>query len=315
MVSFIVPAYNAEKTIKRTIMSILNQKDTNLEYEIVIINDGSNDGTDSIINKIIGEETTNEKNIVSNQAKIIYYTQENGGLSKARNVGLQKSKGDYIIFVDSDDYISEYLLRDIEEYINQNVDLIKWNPVYLNEEGKTVGKEECYPFDIKTGIEGFNYLYGKDRLISSAWNYAIKRYLVPEFPVGRYHEDFARMPIMMLKAKTMVSLNKNEYYYVLSNTSIMRGNDDSKKRKRLEDLLTNYDELIIEAKKLNLDKFTFDNFMIFLTNSMLVILPELQGENKTFFIKELRKRKIAKNIKSRNIKQFVKRILLEMQGF
>ncbi len=315
MISFIVPAYNAEKTIKRTIMSILNQKDTTLKYEIVIVNDGSNDGTDNIINQIIDEQITNEKNIVNNQAKIIYYTQENSGPSKARNVGLQKSKGDYIIFVDSDDFISEYLLRDIETYVNQNIDLIKWNPVYLNEEGKTVGKEECYPFDVKTGKDGFNYLYGKDKLISSAWNYAIKRYLVSEFPEGKYHEDFAIMPIIMLKAKTMVSLDKNEYYYVLSKDSIMRSKDEQKKRKKVEDILVNYDELIKKAKKLNLDKLTMENFMIFLTNSLLAILPEIDGANRQYFTNELKKRKIAKNIKIKNIKQLIKRTILEMKGF
>lgn len=315
MVSFIVPAYNAEKTIERAIKSILNQQETNLKFEIVIINDGSNDATDSVVNKIISEEVLIDKNIENNKAKIIYYTQANMGLSQARNVGVQKSNGDYIIFVDSDDYISQYLLHDIEEYINANVDLIKWNPVYMDEKGKETGKEPCYPFDVKTGIEGFNYLFGKDKLISSAWNYAIKRNLVPEFPEDRYHEDFARMPIMVLKAKTMVSLDRNEYYYVLSNESIMRGNDESKKRKRLEDLLTNFDELILEAKKLKLDKLTMDNFMIFITNSLLVVVPELQGDNKKFFTEELRKRQIAKNIKMRNIKQFAKRILLEMQGF
>lgn len=322
MISFIIPAYNAEKTIERAVKSILGQKNTNLDYEIIIVNDGSSDNTENVIKKIINVEAKIDANAQKDNVNlnemvknIIYVNKENGGLSDARNVGIQKSKGDYIIFVDSDDYISEYLLHDIEEYINKDIDLIKWNPVYVNENGDIVGKEECYPFDNKNGVEGFNYLYGKDKLISSAWNYAIKRYLVPKFPEGRYHEDFATMPIVVLKAKTMASLDKNEYYYVLSSESIMRSKNEEKQRKKLEDVLVNYDELIEKAKNLNLNKYTMENFMIFLTNSLLAILPEQEGENKQYFESELKKRKIAKNIKIRNGKQLVKKVILKLKGF
>lgn len=89
-VSVIVPVYNSENTIKKTINSILNQ--TYKDIEIVIVNDGSIDKTDSIIN-----------NMMQYTSKIVYYKQENAGVSAARNKGIELATGIYISFLDSDD--------------------------------------------------------------------------------------------------------------------------------------------------------------------------------------------------------------------
>ncbi len=83
--------------------------------------------------------------------------------------------GEYIIFVDSDDYISKTLLRDIEQYINQKIDLIKWRPVFVDEDGNVLRKEESNSFNKVSGEKGFNLLFGKDNLIDCLWNYAIKK--------------------------------------------------------------------------------------------------------------------------------------------
>lgn len=306
MISFIIPAYNAEKTLERAIESIINQKDNDIEYEIIIVNDESSDKTEEVAKKIIDKY---------DKTNIYYYNEENGGPSKARNTGMNKAKGDYIIFVDSDDYISDSLLKDIKEFINKGIELIKWNPVFVKEDGKITGKEQCFPFDIMKGTEAFNYLYGKDKLISPVWNYAIKKELVPKFPEGRYHEDFAVMPLTIIKAKTVTFLNKNEYYYVETQNSIMRSLDKNKQRKKLEDMLYNFDTIIKQSEQLNLDKNTKDNLKIFITNSLLDVFTELSGDNKSYYEKELKKRNISKNIKVRNIKQLVKKYLLKMKGF
>ena len=297
MISFIIPAYNAEKTIKRAVESIVNQKETTLDFEIVVIDDGSNDKTEEIV-KVYPE--------------VNYYKTENKGVSAARNLGIKKAKGDYIIFVDSDDYVSDSLLSDIEKYIEEGIELIKWNPIFVNDDGEEISKEPCFPFEKTDGKSAFNLLYGKDKLISCLWNYAIKKSLAPKFPEGRMHEDFAKIPLMILSAKSMVFIDKNEYYYVQTESSIMRGNDTKKQRKKLEDVLANYDDLLVDYKKLKLDKFTEENLKIFLTNSLLVILPDLEGDNLQFFKKELKNRKVYKDLKARNIKQLAKKILVYM---
>ena len=131
-----------------------------------------------------------------------------------------------------------------------------------------------------------------------------------EFPSGTYHEDFATMPIIILKAKSFVSLDKREYFYVQSKNSIMRNDNDKKTRKKLEDKLMHFDNLIKTSNNMNIQKQTKENFAIYATNSLLVVLKDLNGENKEFYKKELKKRKIWRYIKIRNLKQLIKRIIL-----
>lgn len=325
MISFIIPAYNAEKTIIRAIESIINQKNTSIEYEIIVINDGSKDKTEESIKKIIdnyavdkiiydkNNYSTKLKNKDNNDINFYYYQQENQGISNTRNLGIKKSNGDYIIFVDSDDYVSDTLLNDIEKYIDDKIELIKWNPIFVKDNGE-IKKEECFPFDKKIGIEGFNYLYGKDKFISCLWNYAIKKELILEFPKVNYHEDFAVLPLIILKAKSMVFIDKNEYYYVQTDNSVMRGNDEEKQKKRLEDILLGYDYILNQIPSLKLDKYTDENLKIFLTNSLIVFLPELSDNNKKFFLDELSKRKVSRNLKARNVKQLLKKCFYIIKG-
>lgn len=301
MISFIIPAYNAGKTIGRTIKSIMNQEENSMDYEIIVVDDGSED---DLREKI--EEFKDEK-------RIKYFYKDNTGVSDTRNYGVNQAIGEYIIFVDSDDYISRTLLKDIEPYINQKIDLIKWTPIFVDEDGNILRKEGSISFNNVSGEKGFNLLFGKDNLIDCLWNYAIKKELVLEFPKGMYHEDFATMPLMILNADTMVSINNYEYYYVQSQNSIMRNKNEEMERKKLQDKLVHYDNLLRISKKMPLKKVTKENLAIFATNSLLTVVPELKEENKIWFEKELKERKIAKNIKIRNFKQFIKRIILEVK--
>ena len=301
MISFIIAAYNAEKTIENTINSILNQQKSDLEYEIIVVNDGSTDDLNSIMKKFEENE------------KIKYFIKENTGVADTRNNGEDKTSGKYIIFVDSDDYISKNLLKDIESYVKKDIELIKWNPVFVDENKKEISRNQNISFEEVTGEQGFNLLFGKDNLIDCLWNYAIKKEIMLKFPKGKYHEDFAVMPLIILKAKTMVAIDKYEYYYVQSQNSIMRNTNEEKTRKKLQDKLVHYDNLLKEVSKMSVKKTTKENLAIFATNSLLVTIPELNKENKVWFKKELRDRNVAKNIKIRNIKQLLKRIILEIK--
>ena len=105
-ISVIMPVYNAEKTIERAILSIINQTYNNIE--LILINDGSTDETESIIKKYIEKEK---------KIDIRYYFQENSGPSIAKNLGIDMAIGEYILFVDSDDTISENYIESL--VINQ----------------------------------------------------------------------------------------------------------------------------------------------------------------------------------------------------
>ena len=300
MISFIIPSFNSSNTIKRAVESILNQT-SNIKYEIIIVDDGSSDNTEEVVK------------CYDNDERVKYYKKENSGVADTRNYGISKAVGDYIIFVDSDDYISENLLKDIEPYLMQNIELIKWNPIFVDENKNEILKPSSVAFEKVTGEQGFNILFGRDNLIDCLWNYAIKKELVMGFPSGTYHEDFATMPLVILNAKSFVSLDKRDYYYVQSNNSIMRNKNDNKTRKKLEDKLNHFDNLIKESSKMNIQKQTKDNFAIYATNSLLAVVKELNEKDKIYYTSELKKRKISKYIKARNIKQLIKKVILSLK--
>lgn len=111
----------------------------------------------------------------------------------------------------------------------------------------------------------------------------------------------------------MVSLNKHEYYYVQSQNSIMRNNDKNKTKKKVQDKLMHYDRLLEESNKMKIQEITKQNIAIYATNSILATEKELDEENKKYLKKELHIRKISKNIKIRNIKQLIKRLILSIK--
>ena len=111
----------------------------------------------------------------------------------------------------------------------------------------------------------------------------------------------------------MVSIDKYEYFYVQGENSIMRNNNIEKTKKKLQDKLNHFDNLIEKSKEMELQKKTKENLAIYATNSILAIVSDLDEENKKYLQKELHKRKISKNIKIRNLKQLIKKIYLTIK--
>lgn len=320
-VSFIIPSYNAEKTVEKAITSILNQDDSDVEFEIIVVDDGSTDNTASVLSKY--------KGIVR------YIKKENGGLSSARNMGAKYARGDYYIFVDADDYVSQSLLSDMQKYIELGADLIKWSPILVDVNGNkieenskksgiikgilknnkiektnTPNKEEAIFTD---GEGAFNILYGTDKLMSCVWNYAIAKEIFVPFPEGRYHEDFAVMPLILLNSKRTCLTEHYEYYYVQTSDSLMRNDDEEKEKQKLSDILLNYDDLIGKINDYDISDETLENFKIYLTNSLIVKLnDDLTDENRNYYIRELKKRNVVDNLKNRNIKEFLKKSYMNL---
>ena len=118
--SFIVPVYNTEKYLKKCLDSLVNQ--TYKDFEIIVVNDGSTDKSSNIISKY-----------QKKYKNIIVIDKENEGLSMARNRGVQKSSGKYIIFVDSDDYVSNKLLEEVDKKIDDS-DILRFQIATEDEE-------------------------------------------------------------------------------------------------------------------------------------------------------------------------------------
>ena len=302
-ISVIVPVYNVENTIGKCLDSIVNQ--TLKDIEIIVVNDGSKDKSQDIID----EYAKKYSNIKS-------YIKENGGLSDARNYGLEKASGAYICFVDSDDYIDTSLFEKLEKYISMQIDMIKYKMIKVDENYKEIEKIDGPTFDELMGEDAFNTLYSTDIMLQPAWLYLYKKSFLDEnnfkYPVGKYHEDFATTVLLMVKAKSIVSTDIYGYYYYQSNESITRGNDKEKTLKRAMDMLEHYTAMEEEIKNIDLAKKTKENIKIYYTNNIILKVEELEGEDRKLYIKEIKRRKMLKNIKARNFKQLLKKILLNI---
>lgn len=246
-------------------------------------------------------------------ADIKYFEKENEGISKTRNFGIEKATGDYILFVDADDYIDKDTIKKLEPYINQNIDMIKFKLQKQNEEGQILEKVEGPVFSKVTGEEAFNKLYCTDVLLDSPCIYLIKRKLYVDngFEFKRkYHEDFGLIPLLMIVAPCVVSTPYYLYNYVLAKNSITRNDDYEKTLQKTADVLAHYDNMIETVNALELDKQTKENIKIYYTNAIILKTEELRRKDRNAFVKEIKKRKMYNNIKVRNLKQLIKRIIL-----
>ncbi len=217
--------------------------------------------------------------------------------------------------MDSDDYIDKDLLIKQEEYMNKSIDIIKFKMKMVDMQGNEIQKIEGPIFDVENGQDAFNELCFKDVLIDQLCIYLIKREYIASnnyrFVKGAYHEDFGLVPIMIANAKTVISTDFYGYFYVQSENSIMRNTDHSKTIKKMNDSFMYYDKMLETIKKLDLTNTTKDNIKLFYTNSILIKIEELDEKDRPTFLDEFKKRKMYKNIKIKNPKQLIKKLLLK----
>lgn len=300
-VSIIVPVFNTSYRLIKCIDSLVNQSIKDIE--IIIINDGSTDNSEQIINQY--KEKYGEI--------IKYYSKKNEGIAATRNLGIQKANSKYILFVDSDDYIDTRLVEILMPYIDNDIDMIKFKLQRVNEKNKIIEKVDGPVFEKMSGQEAFNVLYSEDVLLDSPCLYLMKKelFIKNDFKFKRtYHEDFGLIPLVLLTAKSIVSIPNYLYSYVQSQNSLMRDEDYNKTLKKMDDVLFHYDNAMEKLKKMHLNKTTLENFKIYYTNAIILKIDDLKDKDKSKYICEIKKRKMYKNIKIRNFKQLIKREIL-----
>lgn len=304
-VSIIVPVFNTEKYISKCLDSLVGQAFEDIE--IIIINDCSTDNSENIINNYLQKYPDKIK---------CFSNKKNSGLSYCRNYGVSLATGDYIMFVDSDDYIDTKLLLNLEKYLNQNIDLIKYKSVIKNITDNNLTYIDGPVFDTLSGEDAFNSLIYKDSLLESACLYLFRRDFFLEnnfkFTLNTYHEDLGLIPLIILKAASVISTENYGYYYLQSDNSITRNSNYDKNLKRANDLLLHYDIIVKHIENYNVSEKTKDNLKIFLTNSILLKTQDLKGIDKKNYINEIKKRKLINNIKITNFKQLIKKIILKL---
>ncbi len=261
LISIVVPVYNVEKYLDQCIESIVNQTYKNLE--IILVDDGSKDSS----GKKCNQWSEKDKRI-----KVIH--KENGGLSDARNVGIDCAKGEYITFIDSDDFIAcEYIETLYKGIAEMDCDISICNPYYYYEEAKEkiikryeIKKEYIIGSALDMTIE---LMYQK-KFDTSAWGKLYKTQLFKKnnihYPKGKLYEDIATTYKVFLKAEKIIFINKNLYYYRQRSNSIMGSDFNIKEMDYIENaktMIKDVSEINPKIEKAAITRFVSANFAIY----------------------------------------------------
>ncbi len=242
LISIIIPIYNVEKYLKECLDSILGQTYKNLE--IILVDDGSPDNCGNICDEYLKKDS---------RIKVIHKT--NGGLSDARNHGINIATGEYICFVDSDDYVDKYYVEKLYNAIkSKNLKLAQCNILNVNNQKDIIEKLGYDDYCIKSGKEIIREQYGKHVVENTVvWNKIYKKELFTDirFPIGKIHEDeFVTYKILYTLDKVAII---NDYLYNY------RENDNSITKKKFNlkrlDCLIAYKEKIFFFKGKDEDIF------------------------------------------------------------
>lgn len=280
--SIIVPVYNVERYVYKCIKS-LEEQDLNKEhYEIIVVNDGSLDNSISIVKQLQTE---------FNNIHIL--NKSNGGLSSARNFGLQHAKGDYIWFVDSDDYIEKNVLKSlICKLENENLDLLGLNSYDVWEEKENETYDARFqPLKIITGEE---YIKSYPIRVSACFVIIKKDILIKNnilFMEGIIHEDNEFALRLHRHIKRMTFERNRIYNYVHREGSITTTKNESQILKSLhswQKILSTTQETFKDTSSYSLyARYWINNYKFYAINSLF--FSKLNSKDKRKEFKELDK--------------------------
>lgn len=261
LVSVIIPVYNVEKYLEKCVQSVLNQDFS--DYEIILIDDGSADKSGEIADTL-----------ARTNSKITIIHQKNMGQGGARNTGIEKAAGEYLLFVDSDDYIKENTLSFLYDTAKKNnSDMVLFGMDFVDESGKSVST-------LVPGDSGTENLAGRELmrcLINDTYaaDKLYKRSLFVDnnikFLNRVWYEDFGVIMMLALFAEKITLTDKILYYYLQRDSSTMHIKNTDKN----EDMLTVVSAISDFYKKNN----AFDDYyneLCFMTVMHMLVLCTLR---------------------------------------
>lgn len=226
--SIIIPIYNVEDYLERCLQSVINQ--TYKDIEIILVDDESPDNCPSLCEKYSAQDS---------RIKVIH--KKNGGLSDARNTGLALATGEYVIFVDADDYIDKNTCEMFKEYAKQHYDIIIGNAIV---HGGVAYLDHDNEYGHYTGDEYLNKSFNNKRMPMAVWlNVYRKDFLINNklrFKYGILHEDEEFTPRAFLAACSVMQTDIKFYHYMIREGSITTNNN---KKKNLADFYSTCIEL------------------------------------------------------------------------
>ncbi len=226
LISIIVPVYKVEAYLRRCVNSVLSQ--TYTHWELILVDDGSPDGCPAICD----EYAANDKRI-----RVLH--KQNGGLSSARNEGLRLANGEFITFVDSDDFIHPHTLQDVVSLAKDNAaDIVQFSFIR--------GNVDEFPMINRAAsicvYDNHSIFYSTNqKIIACGKLYRRELWSGVSFPLGRINEDDATTWRLYYRANKIVYVNTPYYYYYQNPNSIMAVQH---KRAKLDDFIVAYQERI-----------------------------------------------------------------------
>lgn len=275
LITIIIPVYNVEKYLDKCIESVILQTYKNLQ--IILVDDGSTDSSP----KICDDYAKKYKNIL-----VIH--KENGGLSSARNAGLKAAKGDYITFLDSDDYVASTLYDDLYKALNGNKDRIACtNYRRADENGKIYEKKDIHKkLDTNSNIEYLRELLLHIGDVSTCTKLFPKEVLVNQwFDEEKLNEDLLFMVSIISKFKTIVYTGTIGYYYLIRKNSISSGYGKAIEDMALNSIVVNQ-EIQNKFKELKEEGY---RFALFQNMAYLLLVPDnLRTKNNIQYVTALK---------------------------
>lgn len=240
LISIIIPVYKVEKYLEKCIQSVINQTYENLQ--IILVDDGSPDNCGKICDEYAKKD---------HRIEVIH--KSNGGLSDARNKGLEIAKGEYIGFVDSDDYIEADMYEVLYNLLKQyNADVSICN-FYTVSQGKISIKNADNGINEYNRIEILKEILLDKNIQSYAWNKLYKKELFDEikYPIGKKYEDIGTTFYLLEKCNKVVVTGKSEYYYINRQDSIVNNVTESTITDYIELIMQRYDYIEENIKELS----------------------------------------------------------------
>jgi len=242
--SIVVPLYNKEKYIDRCVQSLLAQDMSPSEYEIIIVDDGSTDSSGSIA-----------RNYEIKHSNIHLFRQKNGGAGAARNRGLEIAKGDFIYFLDADDYIATNVLKCLLELCELNkLEILGFNTKYTKDgsliDSLTQNLQELN-VQVKDGIT----FIAERGFRNEAWWYIIKKSFLMDtgikFPEGRFIQDSIFTAGLLLRPNRISKVNFDVHRFVKVENSATTNREPTHLLKFIDDLVYAIEKFDVLIKGLN----------------------------------------------------------------
>lgn len=289
--SIIVPVYNVEEYLKRCLDSLVEQTFQN--FEVIIVCDRCSDRSEEIVDEYTGKH---------NNFKKIFAVDT--GLAKARNIGIKHVSGEFIIFLDGDDFLEKDLLEVLNREFCECLDVLRFQVRNVSDRGNIDYVEDG--FDELCGRDAFKILL-KYHYVENSWAYVYKTSFWKEndfrFMENCIAEDYGLTPLIIAKAKKVKSIPYIGYNYVQRNNSLMNNSDYTKRIKKMEDMLIQANNLKSKLSSLP----NVDDFVTFINNSLIFFSTTLNRKD------YLKYKKVLKNgdcfnhlVKGKNLRQSIK---------